>query len=345
MGDKLLSNLEVEYKEAQKELQAQLDGWYQKYADENGLSIAQAKKKLNPKETKAHKNTIEEYIAKAETGDHKFENELRRRYMQSRVSRLEALQNQVSVQLALLAKHQDGQTMKLLEKIAEDTFYRTLRQAGQIGLIGRFDRFNPDLLKQICRSPWSGHSFSEIIWKNNKQLIKEVRHILSQGAIGGMNIQRMSSQLSKRMHVSYSRAENLVRTESNYVLNQATKMSYQKTKMGGYQYLATLDSRTSEICQSLDNQIFQSAESKVGVNYPPMHPRCRSTTIPYFDDEFTQGTTRFARDENGKGIEVDAKMSYPKWRKIYGSSNQASREKETKTKEWSAWNQEETVII
>lgn len=50
----------------------------------------------------------------------------------------------------------------------------------------------------------------------------------------------------------------------------------------GYEWVSTLDSRTSTICAGLDGREF-----KVGAGpLPPAHPNCRSTTIPVVRDEF-----------------------------------------------------------
>ena len=50
-----------------------------------------------------------------------------------------------------------------------------------------------------------------------------------------------------------------------------------------YQFIATLDERTSEICEDMNLRIFNTKDSQVGVNTPPMHSNCRSTTIPYLE--------------------------------------------------------------
>ena len=317
-SDKLLSNLKHEYVTAQKDIQRHLDDWYKKYANENGISPAQARKKLTAAEQRQHVKDIDDYIAKAKTGDARYEQELRRRYITSRVSRLQALQDQAAVQLELLGKSQDVKTYKLLQETYKDTYYRSLHSAAsKIGINGRFDRFSTEAIEQICKTPWSGKSFSERIWGNNKKLIKEVRNILSQGTIQGSSIDKMSHQLVKRMGVDYHRAECLIRTESAYIQGQATADAYAQMGVTRYQYLATLDGRTSQVCRRLDNQVFDLAHKALGVNYPPMHPRCRSTTIPYYDNEFTEGETRAARDASGQTIKADAKMSYNDWHQSY----------------------------
>ena len=63
--------------------------------------------------------------------------------------------------------------------------------------------------------------------------------------------------------------------------NQASQSVYAANKKvtPKYQYVATLDSRTSAICQRLDGQMF---EYNKGV-LPPQHFNCRSTTVPVVD--------------------------------------------------------------
>lgn len=69
---------------------------------------------------------------------------------------------------------------------------------------------------------------------------------------------------------------------------------------------------------------------------PPFHPRCRGTTCPYFNDEFTVGETRAARDPiTGKTITVKD-MSYKEWKdefvKEHGQAEWDYYEKSTKNK-------------
>lgn len=317
-SDKLLSNLKKEYAAAQKNLQEQIDTWYKKYGEENKISPAQARKKLTAAQQRQHNRDIEDFIAKAKTGDPKYEKELRQRYIASRVSRLQSLQDQTVLQLELLGKSQDVKTYKLLQEIYKDTYYHGLYNASaKTGLHGRFDRLSTEAVEQICKTPWSNKSFSERIWSNNDKLIKEVRSILSQGAMRGTSIDRMSRQLAKRMEVDYHRAECLIRTESAFIREQAAADAYKQMGVKRYQYLATLDRRTSLICRSLDNQVFAVNEKAAGVNYPPMHPRCRSTTIPYYEDEFTAGETRAARTSTGERMQIPAAMSYDEWYEKY----------------------------
>lgn len=107
-------------------------------------------------------------------------------------------------------------------------------------------------------------------------------------------------------------------TESAAISSMAQKDCLNMLDVERYEILATLDSRTSEICRSLDGKVFAMKDYEVGVTAPPFHPYCRTTTVPYFDDEFTVGEERVARDEGtGKTYYVPGDMTYKEWKKIY----------------------------
>ena len=52
-----------------------------------------------------------------------------------------------------------------------------------------------------------------------------------------------------------------------------TYEEWAKKYIDKYEFLATLDSRTCSVCGKLDGKVFKLTEAKVGVNYPPLHPR------------------------------------------------------------------------
>lgn len=83
--------------------------------------------------------------------------------------------------------------------------------------------------------------------------------------------------------------------------------------MEEYEILATLDSRTSVICQEKDGKHYPVDDIQVGINYPPFHPNCRTTTIKYNPDY--EGRTRMAKDKDGKNVKVPLGMKYEEWKK------------------------------
>jgi hypothetical protein len=113
----------------------------------------------------------------------------------------------------------------------------------------------------------------------------------------------------------------------NHISNQASMDAYRGSGVvKEYEFLATLDDRTSEICQELDGKVFTLAQGKTGVNMPPMHPYCRSTTIPHFpEDELSESSDRIARDENGKSYFVGENVTFKEWVDRYAEASYAKR--------------------
>ena len=144
-------------------------------------------------------------------------------------------------------------------------------------------------------------------------MANDLQGILNVGIALGYSVDKMSRQVRDRMDVNFSNAKRLIRTESNYILSEATQQLYKDVGLEKYQFLATLDFRTSEICQSLDGKVFEVNKRQIGLNCNPMHPNCRSTTIPYLEEYQDEDDTRLARDMDGKNYKVPANMDYKAW--------------------------------
>ena len=75
------------------------------------------------------------------------------------------------------------------------------------------------------------------------------------------------------MNASYKNAVRLVQTEHSYVMNEASKYTYEDLNIGKYEFLATLDKSTCKDCGKLDGKVFNLKDAITGLNYPPLHPR------------------------------------------------------------------------
>ena len=97
---------------------------------------------------------------------------------------------------------------------------------------------------------------------------------------------------------------------------QATAKGYEETGVGEYQFDASLDLKTCPICRAMDGKSFRLPERETGVNYPPLHPRCRCTTVPV--TEFDMDGPRAARNPvTGKRELVEQGLTYAEWHKKY----------------------------
>lgn len=294
-----------------REIEKQISQWYVKFAKNEGITYAEAKRLLTVGELKEFRMTLDEYLEKVV--DPKWAKELERASVKVHVSRLEALRIQVlNMVEEAYAEYLNTIEAELVEQYQYQYYHsaHVIQTGTNRGMT--LVALNEDVVKKIISKPWAadGSDFSDRIWKDKKKLVENLYTIMTRDVITGESPQKMIDDLSKKMGVSKSNAGRLIHTEMSFVRNEAAKDSYKDTEVEQYKFVATLDRRTSAVCRSFDGKIFNLSEFKVGTTAPPMHPRCRSTTIPYYGVDYG---TRVARDKDGKNIYVPSDMKYQEW--------------------------------
>lgn len=127
---------------------------------------------------------------------------------------------------------------------------------------------------------WLGRNFSDSIETEKKKLFSQLNKSIIAIIILGKSKDDAAKILKDRLGASFSNADRLVRTETMFIINQSQKDAYVAAGYTQYKIMATLDSRTSEICRREDGNVYSFADVVAGVNYPPLHCYCRSTVIP-----------------------------------------------------------------
>lgn len=280
------------YNEYKLIVEQQLQAFYQKYAEETGLSLVDAKKRLNPKQLKSFHQQQKIYIDKVEeliekgASLEKYKKTLDKLAGRARVTRLQEIQNNINTEIMLLNGEQEVNLTDTLETVYKNGFSATLQVLEQGLNIGvSFTSPDSNYIMKVLKTPWSGDNYSDIIWKNKAKLTNWLNTSLPRHLAMGSTIPEMTKDLQHNLDVNFKAARRLVRTEANYVSNQASMEAYEQSGVvDKYQYIATLDERTSEICEDMNLRIFNVKDSQVGVNTPPLHPHCRSTTIPYLEE-------------------------------------------------------------
>ena len=176
-----------------------------------------------------------------------------------------------------------------------------------------FNSLNNSIIEKAVQQKWLGENYSDRIWNDKNKLLDTLNKTFLQDVAIGKSPKAIASDIKKATGVKYSNCERLARTEFNNIANQATYDSYESTEgLKKYKYIATLDARTSTICQELSGQVFLVKEAEQGVNYPPMHANCRSTTIPYLEDLDYSKMEQIAT-LGGKSYFVPSDMNYKDW--------------------------------
>lgn len=326
-----------------RRMEKNVNDWYQRYADENGISLADARKELNARELKAFKMTLEEYRRQAEQEglSDEYKQMLKQASIRKRLDREQELYINTVHELERWAKTQDTDISDLLNKVYESTNYRTAHLTQTMkGEYGKYGQVDPNTVQRIIHSPWApdGKDFSERIWDNRKKLAKTMQSEFTQAMIIGQGTADISKAIVKNMNTSYSNANRLVETELARVHSQAFMDCMAELDVDAVEILATLDSKTSPICRRMDGKIVQRKDAKPGITIPPFHCHCRSTTVPYLGDDLADiagSGTRAARDpKTGKTVFVEGELDYGEWEKRYISEGRIDdRGKNTPTDE------------
>lgn len=313
--------IEKQYKAAQNELEAQIARWYQRFADSNGISLAQAKQWLKGQDLAEFKWDVKEYIkyGKENAINGAWMQELENASSKFHISRLEALQIQTQNSLETMFAQQMGTMKKALSDVYASGYYHTAYAVQQgFGLGWDIAGLDQAQIEKVLSKPWAvdGYNFSTRIWNSKTKLIGEVHNELSKNLLTGADPQKAIDSLAKKIGTSKSNAGRLVMTEQAYFSSAAQKDCFNDLDVEEYEIVATLDSHTSDICRSLDGKVFKMSDYKPGVTAPPFHVYCRSTTAPHFKDNFDAGE-RAARGADGKTYYVPDDVTYSEWKKAF----------------------------
>lgn len=313
--DDLCLRFHREYERILHELDKEISIFYARYAANESVSMADARRLLRDAELEDFRMSLDEFRDKALAGG--FDKELEEVYLRSRISRLQALQTQVELRMMELFGSQRDVLRDHLQERYTDTYYRTVYAVSQqTDVASTFARIDPQTVEKILAVPWLGSEFSSRIWADKDKLTRELMQTLSRGFVRGDSLDRMTKEFAKRMGVSESRAAVLIHTESAHIAAEATEQGYRETGVKSYRFEAALDLKTCTVCGALDQREFPLAEHETGINYPPLHPRCRCTTVPV--TEFRIGSKRAARNPaTGKTEYVEKELTYEEWRKKY----------------------------
>ena len=171
-----------------------------------------------------------------------------------------------------------------------------------------FDLIPESRVKAILSTNWSGQMFSERVWDNTNALADGLKHDMLVGIMAGKSEQHMADDIMSRCGVGAFEARRLVRTETTCVANMAELYGYKELDIDEYEFSACLDSRTSDLCRELDGKVFKRNSAQAGVNLPPMHPFCRSTTLPVLPSE-----EDLDKELAELGDEIGADVDFDEW--------------------------------
>lgn len=309
------------YKQSKAYLDKQINKIFDKFQRDYGLSERDARQVLKNMKDQKDLNELRK-VLEARPNDPNIQRllaDLDSPAYAYRMKRLERLNDDLDLMRESIYHSEKKGSDAFYSDLMKDSYYKaTFDLQQQTGLAYSFSDLPETEIKRLQGLKWTGEAYSDRIWSNTGALASSVKDELLVSLMTGRSVRDTSQAIAERFEVGQNNARRLVRTESAFFHNQMEMLSYEDAEITKYRFIAVLDKRTSHICQEHDNKVYDTDKAEPGVNYPPLHPWCRSTTIAYDEDADYSKLERRARNpETGKVEYVPADMSYKEWYSKY----------------------------
>lgn len=313
-----VENLERQFAAAQAEIERQMAIWYQRFAINNEITLAEAKKLLTAGELKEFHWSVAEYIAYGQQNalDGAWMKQLENASARVHISRLEALKLQLQQQAEVLFSNQLDDVDAVARMMYEGSYYHTAFEVQRgLGVGWSMQAINEETITKVLSRPWTAdnQTFRDRCWINKQSLVSAVNTQLTQMVIRGEAPDRAITAITKQFGVARAKAGRLVMTESAYFASAAQKDCFSALGVEQYKIVASFDHDTCELCGAMDGKVFKMSEYQVGLTAPPFHPWCRCCTCPYFVDMEGIGE-RWSRNADSITGKVPANTTFEEWK-------------------------------
>lgn len=311
------------YRQAQDYLNKQVAKLFNRTKQQTGLDEDEAKRMLN--QTVPVAELVELRRLAKDISNPELQKEAKQRLtglaLKHRITRAEDLKAKAYISAKRVADVQlEKQTSFYIDTIHESykeaTAESIIREPKSSVKKGHeFKQLSTKSVENILDSHWLGSNYSKRLWGDTEALAKRLEQLFTVEALTGMSEFQMAKAIAGEFDHSVNVARRLIRTEANYMANQAKLKSWQNNGVEKYQIIAILDLRTSQICRHKDHKIFLVSEAVVNGaegTYPPFHPWCRSVASMY--SERLNNIPRKALDPiTGKTFDIKGSTTYNEW--------------------------------
>jgi len=316
-GEAYVATLEREFRIAQRCIENEVDAWLRRFASNNDMSLSEARRLLSAGELAEFKWNVQDYIrfGRENALNGQWIRQLENASARIHISRLEALQIDMRQQVEALTGKRLAGMDRLAREIYTDGFLRTAFEIQRGHNIGwKLSAIDQRQLDRAISKPWAldGKTFSDRIWEQQAKLIGRLQTELTQAIMRGDSPGQAIKAIAGEFGTTKGQAGRLVMTESAYFASAGQGRCYNDLRVKRFEIVATLDMDTSDICAALDGKVEHMKNYQPGVTSPPFHPWCRTTTIPFFDDNYGE---RAARNADGKTYYVPSNMTFREWKK------------------------------
>ncbi|MDD3415492.1 MAG: minor capsid protein [Lachnospiraceae bacterium] len=321
-SDQTIQDISEAYDSAMKQLNKDIDRLFFRFAGKNGLTPEQAKELLSETLTSQEVDSIRSQIDMIQDPDIKRQlyTKLDATISRSRISRLEALKEDIYIQTSKMADVElQRSTARYFNIIQDDYLHNVFDCQQYLNFAYSFSKIPVNTINEILKDNWSGKHYSKRLWENSMvngaKIEDTVKKLLLKGTLTGTNSRKLAKELDKITNTGTYACERLIRTESTYFVAMADLEAAKRRGTKRIRFVATLDDRTSEECRDHDGNIINIEDAVPGKTIPPLHPFCRSVIIDVIEGLVHR--VRTARNPvTGKNYKVPADMTYREWEKM-----------------------------
>lgn len=251
--------------------QSEINAFYGKYAAKEGITLAEAKKKVAKLDIAAYERKAKRYVAEKDFSA-KANEEMRLYNAAMKINRLEMLK--ANIGLELISGHDELEKFMggILKGRTEDELKR------QAGILGKTVKNNAAKAHAIVNGSFHSGTFSDRIWQYQDLMREDLGKVLTDGLIRGKNPRAIAKDMRKVFYGGDPKKvggyryciERLMRTELARVQTEAQKQSF--VRNGFEEYTFIVNGGCCDICEGLKGKHFPVAKMMPGENAPPMHP-------------------------------------------------------------------------
>jgi SPP1 gp7 family putative phage head morphogenesis protein len=293
------------YTDMLENVQKEIDRFYRKYADDEGISINEAMKRVSEADIKAYERKAQRYVKDASLDraankgktnkkgyyfSEQANEEMKLYNLTMKVNRLEMLKANIGMEL--IKGH--AELDRFMEEILRGRTEEELKR--QAGILGKTIKNNAKAAHAIPNASYKDATFSDRIWMHQSLMKADLDKMLKTGLIQGRNARALAGELEKyfigepekkngKKGARYV-AERLMRTELARVQTEAQRQSF--VANGFTQYMFIVNGRCCSECEAVakeNNGIYDIENLKPGSTAPPIHPFCRCSIAVYEDSD------------------------------------------------------------
>lgn len=332
-SEKLAKGLEGRLKASlikqRKELKQEIDKLEYLLADKPSLAqwrAATADPARLAKIISAMDETEKLYLAAGDTTAARIFKQRMQKQLQQRLTNLKANQLEVEIKAAQYRLTTRRDILQGLNEVKREGAIREMydqsRRAG--GFLSNFGKAQLQDLVTLETKAAGSKTLGEYMTKLFNTYEKGLKDVFVKGIVRGDSYAQMVKNLQRQTNITAGKAKLLVNTEANAIFNESVRDVIQNNPLvKGYRFRAVLDSKTSKICQQHDGEYIPKDKVQPGINYPPLHPNCRSTvtTVLYNENEREDTVQRFTKNGANQWEKVPVGMTYQEYKDKFGFSN------------------------